>query len=621
MTSQILNKRLKSRIDELVSISDLEALRRTLADPRFHREFSKSERYTACRTAAYAHACLLNFSYAAELFEASIATGCSDDQTLFDCEDAKFRANRPLNPSVLDDLNIRHPTNPHIFSLWANTVLTQSARQPSDLAGRLMIVLKANPQSPLIWLTAARLHEAAERGGVSEILNSYPAVLDEDQHFLMEMFAITARAGLFDEADEINKKIYRLNSDNCGEMTRGLKLMRMQDNRDELNHLMESLRSNSIDLCSAEYGIELARAANALNLPTEAISVISLAKRQASNLRDKIQLAIQESIALWEQDQQEAAIACLESLLAESTADTHELRYRLSHLYLSQLEIGRGGCYYAERFLVEKPVKLLGTVYGLPRFDLKIPVDSNVIVWGEQGIGEQLFFLKGAMEWLETQPPLTLLVDPKLKKLVQTVLGTRHNVQTIGKTINVTSSTRQISLGELFFAINATGKNYNEYEVSKLIRQRLESAEGGTAQEGRVGVSVYSRGASPLYGERKSIQGSRVLDFATELQKPILFLDPKEHYHPAILELLGSDSRRCFIEDFDPYLDLYALARTIIGMTEVITVSNTNAHIASFVGKKTIVFCSAGSARYWYWASPKGSTQSYWYSSTKVIQA
>ena len=50
----------------------------------------------------------------------------------------------------------------------------------------------------------------------------------------------------------------------------------------------------------------------------------------------------------------------------------------------------------------------------------------------------------------------------------------------------------------------------------------------------------------------------------------------------------------------------------------IITVSNTNAHIAGALGKKTFLLLPKGKGRLWYWSSIKN--KSAWYSSVEIVE-
>ena len=72
------------------------------------------------------------------------------------------------------------------------------------------------------------------------------------------------------------------------------------------------------------------------------------------------------------------------------------------------------------------------------------------------------------------------------------------------------------------------------------------------------------------------------------------------------------------IEDLDSFNDVEGITSLIDACDFIITVSNTNAHFAGALGKKTLLLLPKGKGRLWYWSSIKNN--SLWYSSIEVIE-
>ena len=72
------------------------------------------------------------------------------------------------------------------------------------------------------------------------------------------------------------------------------------------------------------------------------------------------------------------------------------------------------------------------------------------------------------------------------------------------------------------------------------------------------------------------------------------------------------------IEEIDSFNDIEGITSLIDACDFIITVSNTNAHIAGALGKKTLLLLPKGKGRLWYWSSNKNN--SLWYSSIEVIE-
>ena len=72
------------------------------------------------------------------------------------------------------------------------------------------------------------------------------------------------------------------------------------------------------------------------------------------------------------------------------------------------------------------------------------------------------------------------------------------------------------------------------------------------------------------------------------------------------------------IEEIDSFNDIAGITSLIDACDLIITVSNTNAHIAGALGKKTLLLLPKGKGRLWYWSSTNNKSK--WYSSIEVIE-
>tara|TARA_A100001011_G_C14003015_1_gene712248 strand:- start:110 stop:772 length:663 start_codon:yes stop_codon:yes gene_type:complete len=71
-------------------------------------------------------------------------------------------------------------------------------------------------------------------------------------------------------------------------------------------------------------------------------------------------------------------------------------------------------------------------------------------------------------------------------------------------------------------------------------------------------------------------------------------------------------------EDIDNFEDIDSLTSLIDSCDEIITISNTTAHISGAIGKKTHLLLPKGKGNLWYWS--KERNKSIWYNSVKIYQ-
>jgi len=72
------------------------------------------------------------------------------------------------------------------------------------------------------------------------------------------------------------------------------------------------------------------------------------------------------------------------------------------------------------------------------------------------------------------------------------------------------------------------------------------------------------------------------------------------------------------IESVDNFNDINGVTSLVDLCDFIITISNTNAHIAGALGKKTFLLLPRGKGRFWYWNAY--NEKSLWYPSIEIIE-
>jgi ADP-heptose:LPS heptosyltransferase len=72
------------------------------------------------------------------------------------------------------------------------------------------------------------------------------------------------------------------------------------------------------------------------------------------------------------------------------------------------------------------------------------------------------------------------------------------------------------------------------------------------------------------------------------------------------------------LEDIDTTNDIDGLAALMTACDAVVSVSNTNAHLAGALGRPAWVFAPSGFSQFWYWFPQMGKSQ--WYPQVEVRQ-
>jgi tetratricopeptide (TPR) repeat protein len=253
--------------------------------------------------------------------------------------------------------------------------------------------------------------------------------------------------------------------------------------------------------------------------------------------------------------------------------------------------------------------------YRQPRWSGR-RVDGTLLVWGEQGLGDEILHAGMIPDLLQRTAPVTLEVEPRLVTLfARSFPGVA--VIPVGAALAPGPFAAQepiASLGRRFRpSWEAFPKRDRGYLVAdemrtRALRRRLD--DGRTV----VGLSWVSK--APIGGAQKS---ARLADFADLLRSPgYRFVDLQygdtHTEREAVERELGVRVER--LPDIDNTNDLDGLAALMGACDAVVTVSNTTAHLAGALGRPTWVMVPHGHARIWYWFRDRD--ESPWYPRVRV---
>jgi tetratricopeptide (TPR) repeat protein len=253
--------------------------------------------------------------------------------------------------------------------------------------------------------------------------------------------------------------------------------------------------------------------------------------------------------------------------------------------------------------------------YRQPRWD-GARIDGTLLVWGEQGLGDEILHASMIPDLLQRTKPVALEVEPRLVALfARSFPGV--TVIPVGAALAPGPFAAQepiASLGRRFRpSWEAFPKRDRGYLVAddartRALRRRLD--DGRTV----IGLSWVSK--APIGGAQKS---ARLADFAALLRSPgCRFVDLQygdtHAEREAVERELGIRVER--LADIDNTNDLDGLAALMGACDAVVTVSNTTAHLAGALGRPTWVMVPHGHARIWYWFRDRD--ESPWYPRVRV---
>src|SRR5215470_11814118 len=249
--------------------------------------------------------------------------------------------------------------------------------------------------------------------------------------------------------------------------------------------------------------------------------------------------------------------------------------------------------------------------YAQPRWNGGA-VDGAFLVWGEQGLGDEILHASILPDVIARTPSVVFEVEPRLAPLfarsfpsVTVIAGQK---ELYAGRVDV-----QEPLAGLGRFLRRSFEDFPRRDRGYLIADaaRAQALRQRLASDGRrvIGLSWVSK--APVGGASKS---ARLADFEALLRLPdcrfvdLQYGDTSEE-RAALARDLGIVVER--LGDIDNTNDLDGLAALMTACDAVITVSNTTAHLAGALGRPTFVMVPHGFARIWYWFHDR--RQSPWY--------
>ena len=255
---------------------------------------------------------------------------------------------------------------------------------------------------------------------------------------------------------------------------------------------------------------------------------------------------------------------------------------------------------------------------NLPKFIIKSE-RKNVLLWKEQGIGDQILFIRFLKDLIPIINNLYIEIDKRLHPIVKRLYP---NINFYNKAlclddININS---QLPLGDLgsFFVQDHSYflKNNKSYITSDIKKNKELQSQLNSKNQIKCGISWISKNQD--IGSNKSL--------TLEMLKPILsipnisFVDLQYNDTNIEREKFYKDNGIEIekIKELDNFNDINGITSLIDICDFVITVSNSNAHLSCALGKKSFLLLPKGKGKLWYWTSE--NYKSVWYPSIQIIE-
>lgn len=269
--------------------------------------------------------------------------------------------------------------------------------------------------------------------------------------------------------------------------------------------------------------------------------------------------------------------------------ENEKVRRNLSGVYLLNKQFDKGWFYFTEKKNHELN---------------KIEDDASIIFRANQGIGDQLLYIK-TIHQIEKYSMYKIQVD--IDKRLHKIAKLKYPHLKIINQENIKDSEIVTDISNAPFILNEIAKKNKKTFSDILEIEPLKKIKNKT--NNMVGISWKS--TNPNIGKYKSIDLEFLIDILKEKEIHNL------QYFDENSEIKSLPKSIKYRPDIDYKNDISILYETMSKLDLVITISNFTAHLAGFFGIPTILLIPKGKGNIWYWHNEK---ESFWYPSISVVK-
>lgn len=257
----------------------------------------------------------------------------------------------------------------------------------------------------------------------------------------------------------------------------------------------------------------------------------------------------------------------------------------------------------------------------LPRWDGRaLPPEKKLLVWMEQGIGEEILYASLLAEAHALCPSLLVECAPRLLPLFArsfpflTCVARHGDAKAVAGDYDAAFQIPAASLGGLFRKdLDSFTPHAGYLKADKEKTARLKARYKGA--EGKPVIGLSWRSQKRLYGDPKSIPFSDIVAALTSTDAQFVSLQYGD-IEKDITFAAQQGFSLLHDKDIDPLTSLDDSAAQIAACDAVLTVSNTTAHMAGALHIPAHVLVPAGTAAPHHWFY--GQASSPWYPSLRL---
>jgi tetratricopeptide (TPR) repeat protein len=250
-------------------------------------------------------------------------------------------------------------------------------------------------------------------------------------------------------------------------------------------------------------------------------------------------------------------------------------------------------------------------------------VNKKILIWAEQGIGDQIIFSGLFQEIFSTKNFFYVSLDPRLINLYGRSFSWAKNVNFISQ-FDILDE----NLYDYQLPITSVGKFFRNsiYDFESHPKAYLKSDKTQVEvlkkkfnkySQKICGISWFSKNS--LFGREKSLSLDQLLPILRH--QNTIFVNLQYGDVSGEIEKIADHFKIEIISfsDIDNFNDLDGLASLIDMCDYIVTTSNVTAHIAGALNKITFLMLPFSRGKLWYWGN--SSDRSLWYPSIEIFRA
>ena len=246
--------------------------------------------------------------------------------------------------------------------------------------------------------------------------------------------------------------------------------------------------------------------------------------------------------------------------------------------------------------------------------------DRKILIWAEQGIGDQIMYGSLIKEALNNLHNAIIMMDKRLIPIYERSIP-NGNFMDDETPLDQIEFDEQIPIGGLakFFRnhVNDFPGSKNQYLIAD--KTETEKIRGILLKNKKILCGISWSSNNDFFGKEKSLQLDDLLPILEVDSIEFVNLQYGDVRHQLETLQLNTGIEIKQYPDIDNFQNLNGLASLIDACDFVVTVSNSTAHLSGALGKPTYLLYAKGAGSLWYWSNIKDG-HSLWYPSVAVHQ-